>query len=295
MHAEPALYDNATSYVVRQGSHDLYDNDSRPDLGDFVDAVVVDPARVSDCLRHITVTSENADLGPTARTNGTLFDHLHGELRHDEKTYFLLAGKWYEVESSYIEAVTSDFLRLMNDLDLDASQIGLRNWKAYETEGTYNESSMTAATFINGDRVLTDNIELFDGLATVAGDLYVVHVKDGFDVKVRDVRSQLVNSAQLIENDVRTGNYTVLKRHHTALVRNKRTQLSQSEFIKLFERPRAYVLAYGTRIKVHESTLARFASSVARIETVMLGSQFRQISTSDSVARLRIAWVKVVD
>ncbi|MDQ0867279.1 hypothetical protein QF036_004930 [Arthrobacter globiformis] len=66
------------------------------------------------------------------------------------------------------------------------------------------------------------------------------------------------------------------------------------EFLKLFENPRIYVMAYGSKIKVNESTIKKFSSSVARMEVVSLNNQFRQISSAESQAKLGISWIKIV-
>ncbi|WP_345450478.1 hypothetical protein [Arthrobacter gyeryongensis] len=162
-----------------------------------------------------------------------------------------------------------------------------------DSEGTYNETSVEADVFINGDRVLTDNVELFDGLVSGGTNTYVVHVKRDFDVKVRDVRSQIINSAQIIENDLRVGSLAKLKAHHARLVNWGRTTISEADFLKLFDQPRVYVLAYGSKVKVSESTLTNFGSSVARMEVVSLNNQFRQLGSAESMAKLRVAWIKI--
>jgi hypothetical protein len=207
----------------------------------------------------------------------------------------VLAGRWYEVDTSYIELVTKDFLGLIEALDLPASQIGMQNWKGANSEGTYNEESVTGNLVINGDRVLTDNVELFDTLSCVGERTYIIHVKRDFDVKVRDVRSQIINSANIIENELRLGDPTRLKRHHEALLRRGRTTLTEAEFLDLFERPRTYVLAYGTTTKVERATVDQFGSVVARMEVVTLGGQFRQIASTSNATELRIAWIEIVD
>jgi hypothetical protein len=240
------------------------------------------------------IRSQCQDYGPDVGTCGTLLEHLYGEIRHDERTYFLLAGRWYEVDSSYVDLVMNDFVALIEGLDLPASVIGLRNWPKVENERTYNEGSVIGDLVVNGDRVLTDNVELFDTLTCVDGRTYIIHVKRDFDVKVRDVRSQIINSANIIENDLRLSDTTRLKRHYAALRQRGRTALTEPEFLALFKQcPRTYVLAYGTTTKVERQTMDQFGSVVARMEVVTLGGQFRQISSHTT--ELRIEWVEIVD
>lgn len=292
-HIDASLYDNATSYAVSQGKDSIYEGDIRPELSDIVNSMAIDIDDLLANFTSVTIRTENTDYGAGFGTSGPLINHLHGEIRHEGKTYFLLAGKWYEVDAVYIEQITKDFLAAMSSLDIDPMTIGLKEWKYADSEGTYNETSIEAAVFINGDRVLTDNVELFDGLASDGTNTYVIHVKRDFDVKVRDVRSQVINSAQIIENDLRIGSLTKLKAHHARLVTWGRTTISEADFLKLFDQPRVYVLAYGSKVKVSESTIKSFKSSVARMEVVSLNNQFRQLSSAESQAQLRVAWIKI--
>jgi uncharacterized protein (TIGR04141 family) len=294
-HIDASLYVNATSYAVSKGNEDVYSGDRRPDLPDILDDIDVGQAGPESLLTSIMIRSQCLDYGTEIGTHGTLLEHLHGEIRYGERTYFLLAGRWYEVDASYVDLVTKDFCGLIETLDLQASLIGLQAWRKTKSEGTYNEESVTEKLVINGDRVLTDNVELFDILNCVTDRTYIIHVKRDFDVKVRDVRSQIINSANIIENDLRLDDPDRLKRHYEALRRRERTTLTETEFLGLFERPRTYVLAYGTATKVERETVDQFGSIVARMEIVTLGGQFRQIAGTSHATELRIAWIQLVD
>lgn len=294
-HADASLYANADRYVVNCGRQDLYSGELRPELADILDGIEPGPEGPIPLLKSITIRSESTDSGSVAGTDGTLLHHLHGEIRHDDRTWFVLAGRWYEVDRQYVDLVTRDFVTLVEEFDLEASTIGLRPWRRAESEGAYNETSVAAGTVINGDKVLTDNVELFDTLVSKGGCTFLVHVKRGFDVKVRDIRSQIVNAANVIENDLRASAPTRLKRHHQALVRRGRTTMSEDEFLALFARKRTYVLAYGTGTKVTRETLDKFGSTVARMEVVALNGQFRQITSTSYTTKLRITWIEVID
>ena len=217
---------------------------------------------------------------------------MNGEITHAGKTYFLLSGKWFEVSASYIEQIQKDFLNLIKQLDIGANEIELQNWPKSDSEGSYNSKSLKHAEYINGDKVLTDNIELFDTLVHKGDKLYVLHVKKEFNVKIRDVRSQILASAQVIENDLRNDSQK-LKAHYAQLKNKGRTNLSEKVFLELFLRQRIYVLAYGRKGKITSGSISKVTSSVAKMEVVSLNNQFRQITTDNS-ATLRIAWIPIV-
>jgi uncharacterized protein (TIGR04141 family) len=294
-HADASFFASASTYIVTKGTEEVYRGDARPELDSLVPRLQVSAAGATALLTEVAIRSTYDDSESNIGTFDTLLAHLNGEVRLDERTYFLLNGRWYEVDASYIDLVTRDLLGLIGNLDLDRSSIGMREWRSNEDEGTYNIDSVTAPTVINGDRVLTDNVELFDTLAFDGQRLHLIHVKKGFDVKIRDVRSQIINSANIIENDRRGAEPTRLKRHHAALVRNGRTTLDVAEFLWLFEFPRTYVLAYGTEGKVTSDTIDQFKSSVARMEVVTLAAQFRQVASANQDTQLRISWVEIVD
>lgn len=291
-HVDASLYANASSYVATRGQDEIYAGERRPELTDLLDGVDPGPEGPEALLNSIVLSSECEDYGPGVGTRATLQEHLHGELQFENRTYFLLAGRWYEVDASYVDLVTQDLGTVIDSLDLDASSIGLKPWSTSLNEEDYNISSATGAT-INGDRVLTDNVELFDLLADVDGRTVIIHVKRDFDVKMRDVRSQIINAASIIENDLRLADPARLRRHHAALVRRQRTAMSESDFLKLVRRPRTYVLAYATGTKVERHTVDQFGSMVARMEVVTLSGQFRQVAGTNHTTQLAIAWIEL--
>lgn len=290
---DATLYANADSYVVTKGLETLIESEHRPEIGEVV-GVVEGFGDAQNFLTDVSITSHCPELGADVGTKGTLLEHLHGEMQHDGMTYFLLAGRWYRVDGDYVKLVTEDFASVLDETDLDASELGLPPWEKELVEGDYNVIAAESVDGINGDRVLTDNVELFDTLAWTDDGLFIIHLKHGFDVKVRDVRSQVINSATLIENDLRAESPDRLRRHHQRLVRRGRTQMSETDFLGLFSRDRTYVLAYGTSLKVTRDSLAKFQSVVARMETVSLSNQFRQIASSQRT-RLKTMWVQLSD
>jgi hypothetical protein len=292
---DASLYANATEYTVSCGSEDMYKGDRRPDLADVLDGLAPGFAETPTLLKAVTIRSQCLDYGSEVGTFGTLLEHLHGELCYEGHTYFVLAGRWYKVDGSYIDLVTKDFLGLIEALDIPASEIGLVPWKKTKSEEEYNQDYATGDLVINGDRVLTDNVELFDTLSCIEGRTYIIHVKRDFDVKVRDVRSQIINSVNIIENELRLGDYTRLKRHYATLKRRGRIKVTESVFLDLFQNPRTYVLAYGTTTKVESATVGQFQSTVARMEVVTLGGQFRQIVSASNDVELKVAWIGLVD
>ncbi|MGK9148049.1 TIGR04141 family sporadically distributed protein [Plantibacter flavus] len=293
-HADVSFYTGASEYVVTDDGTVLAEFEVEPTLREIVDAATVDGDRNEQALESIIITSANEDYGAYFATRANLAAHLHGELRMDNKTYFLLSGRWYEVDATFIDSIKREFVELAGTLDLERQLVGLRDWRSEDPEGVYNTTSIDHSFSINGDTILTDNIELFDTLSFAQeGVLHILHVKRGFNVKIRDVRSQLLASAQLIENDLRTGGKK-LRAHHGQLVAKGRTELSEDAFVELFTRSRVYGLCYATERQISASSASSFRSSVAKMELVSLNAAFRQLSSNDLTASFRLIWIPIV-
>lgn len=80
---------------------------------------------------------------------------------------------------------------------------------ARETEGSYNERYLYDKRnqgilygpdngSLVGDRVLPFGIEIFDVVKYTPETTYIYHIKEGFDLHVRDALSQLINAIELI-------------------------------------------------------------------------------------------------
>ncbi|NGX43226.1 MAG: hypothetical protein K940chlam7_01518 [Chlamydiae bacterium] len=83
--------------------------------------------------------------------------------------------------------VTRDFLASKREL-----------FKQVEKEGAYNERYLEVDNFIVADRILAQNIELFDLMQITDTHIYLYHVKEGFCQKTRDACSQIRVAAKAL-------------------------------------------------------------------------------------------------
>jgi uncharacterized protein (TIGR04141 family) len=145
----------------------------------------------------LETTQDEIDIG----TAGKIYAHLHGEIQHDNKTYFLVDKQWYLVKDSFLEVLQLDFDQYVSgDRIIDRTTIDLTAWTT-GVESRYNDSYCPNTNFIVGDRVILDGIEYFDLLYIGDPDkVYVIQVKKGFGGKTRESCSQIRNSAKMIES-----------------------------------------------------------------------------------------------
>ena len=225
-------------------------------------------------------------------TSASVMKHLNGEVPLDGKIYYLLNGRWYQVEKTF-QDVTDNALREILDTgentSLSSSGIGLTDY-IHDSEGKYNKAQASVDSRIIGDKVLLRNLELADIIGTENNDyIDIIHVKRGFNGSTRDAASQLRNAMNTIENDLNITGQPSLNAYYDELKRNNRIDsLSKPDFIKLFSRKRRYVMAYVTKKEVTSDNLTSFTSSIAKNETVSILGYARQFTK----AEMKLVWIE---
>ena len=225
-------------------------------------------------------------------TSASVMKHLNGEVPLDDKIYYLLNGRWYQVEKTF-QDVTDNALREILDTgentSLSNSSIGLTDY-THANEGKYNEAQALGDSRIIGDKVLLRNLELADIIGTENNDyIDIIHVKRGFNGSTRDAASQLRNAMNTIENDLNITRRPSLNAYYDELKKNNRIDsLSKADFIKLFSRKRRYVMAYVTKKEVTSDNLSSFTSSIAKNETVSILGYARQFTK----AEMELVWIE---
>lgn len=255
---------------IDQIIHDLYDSNEF-NLKDFVEKCCVWAEYDTDTYCNVT---------------GSLKDLICGEIPKDEKTYFLFNNEWFELRPDFVEIINSDFQSIVSD-NTSFATLTLPIW-SQASEGQYNISFDNQSNFIVGDKVFSENTELFDLLHWESNKLSIIHIKSGFGVKTRDVTSQIANAAQIIENDIKTGS-KLLKAHYQRLIdKGLHPLISQDDFIELFKKPREYVLAYGTKNDVLRNR-TNIRSNIAKLELVQLENDMRRFENG---AYLKLQWIE---
>jgi len=115
--------------------------------------------------------------------------------------------KWYYVSHDYFALVQKAFVELLQKNLLKPGRPGhlSKRWTPDQDEYAYNKCYKNESGFIVGDKVLVNNLEVFDLLQSKDGVTYIYHVKDGFSQTTRDACSQLNNSAKFIRHGLQGG------------------------------------------------------------------------------------------
>lgn len=135
-------------------------------------------------------------------TYGIFFDHITAEIEYLNHKYFRIDGHWYLLDDTLLELMNNDAKEYYSKYELEDDI--LLKWKDGDDEDTYNKShNDDPETFIL-DKVINDNIELCDLLVFKNDKIYFVHVKNGFNTKMRDLYIQVVLSAKRLSNDLKS-------------------------------------------------------------------------------------------
>jgi len=186
-------------------------------------------------LKNAEMTSYTESNDPL--TKGKFTDHLILELEHNSKSFFFINGKWFVITSNFISELNEschDFIINHYDTELD------KDWDITATprEGDYNLLYKGNVKTIVLDTLTPDGIEPCDILKHDDENVYLYHVKKGFNGSMRDLCSQVFISANRINEDLKTNQYTYLTELHEKMEASAtyKNQMSDKDtFINLFK------------------------------------------------------------
>ncbi|MEE3492041.1 DUF6119 family protein [Ruminococcus sp.] len=127
--------------------------------------------------------------GDIPTTNGSILEHLSGEIEVDRKNYYVFYGEFYYLDSSYSERLNKTLsAKLQHDryIDLISS-----SWDKGFNENDFNEKASLNEGFTHLHKIMPEYIEFADLFKKDGNDIYIVHVKDGFDNDMRALDRQI--------------------------------------------------------------------------------------------------------
>ncbi|HVT87047.1 MAG TPA: DUF6119 family protein, partial [Chitinophagaceae bacterium] len=130
-------------------------------------------------------------------TQGSVLEHLHGEITCNKNTYFLIDGFWYKIHPDFIE----DLNQGCKDLLFQAWTDGLikETFDLKKRESTFNEKFLGKKNTFVFDSITPENIEACDILKYDDTNVYLIHVKKGFNNSLRDLAAQVAIAAKRLE------------------------------------------------------------------------------------------------
>lgn len=130
-----------------------------------------------------------ADRGDYTVTDGTLMQHISGEVEVAGTNFYIFYGDYYRLNEAYSERL-KDSLRGKLRPEFYTSEIQTV-WSNGMTEHDFNKAASTAGNYVHLHTVTPDNIGFCDLLKASDDYVTVVHVKDGFNNEMRALDRQV--------------------------------------------------------------------------------------------------------
>lgn len=231
---------------------------------------LVEPNEINKFNSIILGTRIRGFTGLNKKSEAMFINHLTCELDLLSTPYFLIDNHWYKVKGDFIESINEQCHQMIKRNLLLPNPL-YKPWNnKLLSEGEYNLLYKNENNYLVLDKILGQNIELCDVLYETNESIYLIHVKDGFDAKIRDLTSQISISANRLWNDLKS-DQVFLKEIFSNFVSsgNNTTNISWDDFLKKFKTKEIiYVLAFSTNligktvlkdINSHKSNIAKFS------------------------------------
>jgi uncharacterized protein (TIGR04141 family) len=295
-------YMTASRYYLHVNSEDIERFDSRVTLKEVIETLQerqayhdasIEEFDYTVMRRRVSTTNEIGSEG----TDESVWDHLHGELFHDEKSYFRVDGEWYHIEQQFIKELNEECSRIIDEHWEEKLPLNL--YDLSKSEGFYNQGHVGQAQTLVFDTLTPENIECCDIMIHESNAIYLVHVKKGFDNAVRDLASQVRMAAKRLEEDLR-GKYVYIAKLQARLnqcadgSKLKEQRLKENHLKELFKKvkPAGVVFCFAVvdksendrSIKDH---LKDFRSNIAKYSLIELRKQILGMGFGFKIIQLK--------
>lgn len=216
------------------------------------------------------------------KTFGNLFSHITAEVEFEQNKYFKIDGHWYILENHFLSIMNEDAKTYYSKYLLKEKL--LIPWNDGDDEDTYNKSHESFENCFILDKVLSDNIELCDILHIHDRTAYFIHVKDGFNTKMRDLYIQVILAAKRLSNDIKNTNGIEYLRNTLLLYnsRNPKKAIDIDLFINDIENKKlniSFVMAFKNNHHKKYDILERInrcSSNIAKYSLVQVVKEMQQ-------------------
>lgn len=158
----------------------------------------------------------------------SLINLISGEINDDTKYYFKLETSYYEVVENYLKKLNEAAQNVVKRVE-NKELLHKWKWGSADNEYTYIQKLFKEKKVVILHTIKIKNIELCDLLIIDEENerIHIVHVKDGLDVKMRDLHQQVYVSTLLIEESAKSDG-RVLKDLYKAIL-NKSKKMPSAE------------------------------------------------------------------
>ena len=209
------------------------------------------------------------------KTEAPFLNHLTLELKIKNKNYFKIDNSWYEVNDNFISKINDQCVNLITENYLESNFLN-KVWDKNKKEENYNKLYQEEDNFLVFDKVLPQNIEICDLIYfdKVNQKIYFIHVKKGFDAKIRDLSNQIKISSDRLFNALNdnTEKYSFLKTFIDDYNKNNTLKIIFQEFLNELKNSKIeFVFAFKSskkRISI-DDLVKKSNSNIAKYSTIL--------------------------
>lgn len=216
-------------------------------------------------------------------TYDNFYNHIVAEIPYKNKKYFRIDNQWFYLDDKFLEQIKQEAINNYKLYQLD-KQI-LLPWVSGD-ENEYN-TSHTGNKYYIFDKRIKENIELCDILFLDDNDLYLIHVKDGFNTHMRSLSSQINISSQRLWNDINNINGSSYFKETIKYYNkfNPTKKLKENELLKKIldgDLKVHFVMAYRNKAYENKSAIEKIELSESNIAKFSLVQTIREIRSYKS-------------
>lgn len=212
--------------------------------------------------------------------SGFLF-HISTEFAVNGTPTFLVDTKWYQLKDSFVNDLKTSTEHILKTYK-DQSNILHEPWDKAVTsrESEYNFKYNSKPNYLVIDTIIADGLELCDIMYYDDNNLYLIHVKYGFQSKIRELTNQITISARRLRETLGTKDKLILEKIYNQLIEKKYNidNLSLEEFKNLFNKRISYILAFTSHLAndlVVADNIEKFDSNIARYSLIQCSGEMR--------------------
>ncbi|CAM1346380.1 DUF6119 family protein [Tenacibaculum crassostreae] len=220
------------------------------------------------------------------------FKYITCELEFNKQPVFQIDGNWYKVKSDFKDRVNELCKGYLEEYCLE-DELLEETWGKDVSEGSYNLQYSNRPNYWVLDKCLGDNIELCDIMIETEEKIYLVHVKSGFDAKMRDLSNQIIISAKRLKNSLDSGDFNFINQVIDSYNKKEETKPeieSKLEFFAKFrEKKIIYVLAFKSTWKSGEKVkdnIDKANSNIAKYSLIQCVKEMKSSSFQISITEI---------
>lgn len=222
-------------------------------------------------IRNLSGVRIRGFVDDVKKTEAMFINHLTCEISVNDCPYFLIDDTWYSVRGDFIDTINDQCSSMLQSNELNPNPLN-KIWSKEIDEETYNLKYLNEENFIVLDKMLGQNIELCDLLYETESVIYLIHVKEGFDARIRDVTNQVSISANRLWNDIKSDFQFVdaVYNKYSDSSNFEFNPISKDDFRLKFRKDIVYVIAFchnKTNKKVMEN-IDDFKSNIAKFSII---------------------------